>query len=587
MIKYYPKILRRASHNTYMKIAMKIRQKRGVWATPASMVGFFLGGVLFAGSHHFYYRKLDDTLVGSAGRQQWPIRIGTALAFLVQSCLAAAASTAYTQWVWRKCRQQAIKIGTIDIAFDISHNVFDFLKISFAREFGLVTLLAIAFWCMPLASLVTPGALSISPKPITTTRIVSVNVPNINDHRRVILDSSLLRLDHMLDKLATVGELPQFDPPENLQNVSYTLEMTVPSLSCSPSDEKASLEVILSAFRRAFSRSVYKADAYQCEWNTQDLTFASKIAPANTSVFKGHLSYYNTPFPNDKRHIGVAFRHRKDKNSPWIVNFHECWLGRASVTVDVAFINSGQSIKVSTISNKYVWGSSEQTELSEADKKYLSFHLSMMEIVGGIIVTYNSTMADESEDLIYPKSSVGTKTDHTVLGRTADYAAMRASMGDKMELDSDPDSGIQEKNMTTVMEELWLNASLALMSIPGLSNKVPTQVNQTLWLNKYTYDPKNLIIAYGCTISACLISITAGMYAIYMNGQSYDNKFSSISQAMQGPCIVDLFNSQTASGANDRKICVANTKIRLDVSETTQRFRTHLRHVGLGAAQEF
>jgi len=67
----------------------------------------------------------------------------------------------------------------------------------------------------------------------------------------------------------------------------------------------------------------------------------------------------------------------------------------------------------------------------------------------------------------------------------------------------------------------------------------------------------------------------AGAYAIYANGTIYENNFSSISQTMQGPDIVNLFRSQMVLGV-EKKAKIASTKIKLDVSRNTQRFYTHL-----------
>jgi len=47
------------------------------WATPIFMVSSFVAGLIFAAVHHVYHTKLDNTVVGSATRQQWPIRYTT------------------------------------------------------------------------------------------------------------------------------------------------------------------------------------------------------------------------------------------------------------------------------------------------------------------------------------------------------------------------------------------------------------------------------------------------------------------------------------------------------------------------------
>ncbi|PVH94525.1 hypothetical protein DM02DRAFT_539294, partial [Periconia macrospinosa] len=120
------------------------------WFTPTTMILFFVVGVVFAGSHHAYYTRLNDTIVGSATRQQWAIRFGTAFAYLAQACFVNATTMAYVQCVWGRCRARALRIGTIDAAFAVDRNILMFLRSRFPLEFRLITLLAVIFWCVHL-----------------------------------------------------------------------------------------------------------------------------------------------------------------------------------------------------------------------------------------------------------------------------------------------------------------------------------------------------------------------------------------------------------------------------------------------------
>jgi len=71
----FPKIRRDARKKLgKLVIRSNIQPKWSFWATPLSMVGYFLAGISFAVLHHVYYQNLDDTLIGSTQRQQWPIR---------------------------------------------------------------------------------------------------------------------------------------------------------------------------------------------------------------------------------------------------------------------------------------------------------------------------------------------------------------------------------------------------------------------------------------------------------------------------------------------------------------------------------
>jgi hypothetical protein len=83
-----------------------------------------------------------------------------------------------------------------------------------------------------------------------------------------------------------------------------------------------------------------------------------------------------------------------------------------------------------------------------------------------------------------------------------------------------------------------------------------------------------------CSIFACFITTLAGIYAIYDNGKSYNNHFSTISSAMQSPGVASLFASRPASARNlQHKI--AKTKILLQKVGGVERFRTETDYVAL------
>lgn len=137
------------------------RTDRHHWVTPTCMISSFIAGVILAAAHHVYYARLNNTLVGSAARQQWPIRytsrdlvllctkylrFGTAFAFLSKTCLANATGIAYIQWVWRQCTQQAIQIRAIDAAFAVEQNIFMLFHPEFALKLPFAAGLMVIFW---------------------------------------------------------------------------------------------------------------------------------------------------------------------------------------------------------------------------------------------------------------------------------------------------------------------------------------------------------------------------------------------------------------------------------------------------------
>jgi hypothetical protein len=80
------------------------------WYQPAFIIAVLLCGLAFALSHHFYYASMNGSTAGDAAKQAWPIRFGTAFAFLVVSCLQAATASALAQYIWTVVRRKPLKI---------------------------------------------------------------------------------------------------------------------------------------------------------------------------------------------------------------------------------------------------------------------------------------------------------------------------------------------------------------------------------------------------------------------------------------------------------------------------------------------
>ena len=90
------------------------------------MTGSLLSGLALAIGHHFFYDFLNDRIVESQNQQEWFLRIGTGMAFLVRALLSAAVGIAYTQILWRTLKSKSITIEGINSLFGVSHTSWDF-----------------------------------------------------------------------------------------------------------------------------------------------------------------------------------------------------------------------------------------------------------------------------------------------------------------------------------------------------------------------------------------------------------------------------------------------------------------------------
>lgn len=114
--------------------------------TPALMAGSFLLGLSFALAHHFYYLHLDEIIVESQSQQQWHLRAGTGLAFLVRAFLSAAVGIAYTQILWRTLRSKSITIGGVNSLFGVMNNPWAFIGWELWTAAPLLAVVAIIAW---------------------------------------------------------------------------------------------------------------------------------------------------------------------------------------------------------------------------------------------------------------------------------------------------------------------------------------------------------------------------------------------------------------------------------------------------------
>ena len=117
---------------------------------PIIMIASLILGVGFALGHHFFYNSRDSTSVGNTTQQEWYIRVGTYLAYLVTFTLGVAIATAYTQQFWYSLRSRSVTVEEVDSLFAFLVNVTPFLDIRLWRgNFILVFMAAIKWLALP------------------------------------------------------------------------------------------------------------------------------------------------------------------------------------------------------------------------------------------------------------------------------------------------------------------------------------------------------------------------------------------------------------------------------------------------------
>jgi hypothetical protein len=125
------------------------------WRAPMAIVASLLAGSLFAIGHHVFYRSQAGNEVRSTNYnvagitvspQQVNIAVGTAFAFLVQSCLTTAVAVAYAQVLWTKCIGRPAQLKTLDTIFSAMSNAFQLFRLTAWWNFRLLFMLALIAW---------------------------------------------------------------------------------------------------------------------------------------------------------------------------------------------------------------------------------------------------------------------------------------------------------------------------------------------------------------------------------------------------------------------------------------------------------
>ncbi|PCH05811.1 Hypothetical protein PENO1_017430 [Penicillium occitanis (nom. inval.)] len=132
------------------------------WVTPSAMLSCFSMAVTLATAHLGFFRWLDEQQVDEYGFSQ-PFVTGVSY-FLVNGFrlfLAAALGISFVQIVWKLLRVQPIQLGDLDNLLSVLSNPLQLGRVNLFWRAPVPFLCAIVFWCLPIAMVFPPGALTV------------------------------------------------------------------------------------------------------------------------------------------------------------------------------------------------------------------------------------------------------------------------------------------------------------------------------------------------------------------------------------------------------------------------------------------
>jgi hypothetical protein len=274
----------------------------------------------------------------------------------------------------------------------------------------------------------------------------------------------------MFTTLASTGELLHLSPPKGLQNASYNIESIVPIVRCFPSNDSVRTWTATAAYQNAL------ADSQVVDFvpHAQNLTYTAKdgvsgkigyfgmlgntsITPNQAGILADVWIAMATPL-NGTSEIDLA----SDVAAPYSASYYTCTLRNASVNVSITFINNVQSLQTGAVReldfnlSKVSDGIGDDTDHVYALENYGNFGYLLYSYLVGVVFIENNQYENYSSGAFW-----NTTIDQTILGTAMDFSAMMAAWKyDGLE----PGAIAQNRNLTSLIEEFSLNASLSLMS---------------------------------------------------------------------------------------------------------------------------
>ncbi|KAF2964694.1 hypothetical protein GQX73_g8888 [Xylaria multiplex] len=231
------------------------------YVMPSTMIALITLGILAALGHHLYYRSLHGQVVQDS---QWPVRLGTAIAFFLKAVFISSIETAYRQHAWLMVKRRSYKISTLDALFSACFNPWVFTNFQFLSEAYLAAVIALSVWLLPLSAIASPSTLTVRNAALTTpgtcnnvsmldfTRENGFGADSDDQERsgmsywNEIRDDKLLVYDKPSGELARIFQLAFLSytgPPKPsnpclvVEECTLTIDIAAPAYSCQPREE--------------------------------------------------------------------------------------------------------------------------------------------------------------------------------------------------------------------------------------------------------------------------------------------------------------------------------------------------------------
>ncbi|KAF2800080.1 hypothetical protein K505DRAFT_229565 [Melanomma pulvis-pyrius CBS 109.77] len=549
------------------------------WQTPAITVAFFIAGLLAALGHHVFYARLDGK---PATEQLIMIRYGTALAFFVKSMLVGCVILCYRQRIWHTFRTKAMTMSAIDGLFSATEDPSQFFNWEMIRNGKLATLMALTSWLIPIASVLSPAALT-SETRVTLNQTHCPAVASLNFSHESVYDfrnvnnypgASLVYYNTTDTKGTTEGWFDYYDQPSKN---ARRLTVTSAYLRKAATLTKASNNSCGADWDCSYDLK-FQAPGYKC-----DEASADDVPPFNLSVLapEGKNIYYSNVDLNDYANpqidtdddgmpvqkppypdslgvfqsepvlwIGYSLNTSKpyDKSSPYAElwrNVHEpkifkCVLHYTDYTFNIKY---EESIQNATLKQRDFLSPVIETAVVPTDReKYklaASYHA-----MGALLRNFM-------------RGSIFYKSDSRYFVTKSDVSETRLM---------DSATSYPVANLMEELQSFYEDMIITLLSEPFLvvGDRQDVECDKTKKQNVYVYHAEGLWVGYAIAVAIAFASIFVGAWSIFQNGVSSDIQFSRIMVTTRNPTL-DRLSVGACLGGDPFPKELTQTKLRFGV----------------------
>lgn len=334
--------------------------------------------------------------------------------------------------------------------------------------------------------------MNIASKSNVTQNEVLVNQPTIsfynheNDGGRYG-DYSSPRVSQMFTKLASTGEIGQIEKPGGLQNSTFNVQIRAPITRCNESNEDVRKATASAAHEAALNQRAFgNISRNDTIFHPQNLTleipkgialeekgvigkvgfftkFADNLYIRNGQQQEIWIAIANPPkdlqrTPKTGREIPIAI----STLSAYTAKYYTCRLRNASVNAAISFINNVQSVKTSIVHEEDIRNYDEDFGARASIDRYRSWFDYLYTLLDGFAMVSSTTPPGNMKAGIYSEIPLNSTASKGILDTAKDYAAMEDAWIYAIRY---PNQLVQNKTLTTLIEELSLNASISIMGL--------------------------------------------------------------------------------------------------------------------------